>query len=266
MTSQKCIGVVLIRPNKTETSTWQAKHGSAGSQKPTGHSLLQQQKMRNHLLNGVAWALTQNSSIHLKRPPARKRLPSITCVKALGPIDHEENPLPVRSAKQISIQKRQAIAGAACSNWHLKLQMASQIVNVCENPVLALNKQAYGTHPMKDQRRLVLWANDSPRNSVDLVCETIVTEIERHLDEAEEDSCFVNDVVAYIRCLSGVYDWAGGGFIELEVLESWRTRAVTVVEQMAGSYFENESERADDLAFVNEVFSDLRKIMMRMYD
>ncbi len=65
---------------------------------------------------------------------------------------------------------------------------------------------------MNKPLRLVLWANDSPRNAVDGVCEVVVEDIERYLSEAEEDSCFVNDLVAYVRCLTGVYDWAGGEY------------------------------------------------------
>jgi len=112
-------------------------------------------------------------------------------------------------------------------------------------------------------RRLILWANDSPLNAVDSVCDSIVSEIETHLSEAEEDSCFVNDVVAYVRCLSGVYDWVGGAFVEIEVLQSWRKRSTKVIKQMPDSMFENDAERSADLEFVNEVFDDLRRVVER---
>ena len=122
------------------------------------------------------------------------------------------------------------------------------------------------TKSLDSTPRLVLWANDSPRNSVDYICEQIVTELKANLTESKEDSCFINDVVAYVRCLTGVYDWAGGAYVELEELESWRQTALTVIEEMADSYFKSNSERTDDISFVNEVFDDLRNVVQRMYD
>ena len=74
---------------------------------------------------------------------------------------------------------------------------------------------------MNKPPRLILWANDSPLNAVDGVCEAVVEDIERCLNEAEEDSCFVNDVVAYVRCLTGVY--VGGRRMR-------RVRATRIVE------------------------------------
>jgi hypothetical protein len=119
---------------------------------------------------------------------------------------------------------------------------------------------------MDETPRLVLWANDSPRNAVDDVCESVVADIERYLTEAEEDSCFVNDVLAYVRCLTGIYDWAGGAYVEYERLEHWRNRAVSVVKQMPAAMFDDEEERIADVTFINEVFDDLRGIVSRMYD
>ena len=119
---------------------------------------------------------------------------------------------------------------------------------------------------MNKPPRLILWANDSPLNAVDGVCEAVVEDIERCLNEAEEDSCFVNDVVAYVRCLTGVYDWAGAGCDECERLESWRARAIKVITEMPSTKFEDEDERNADMKFVNEVFDDLRGIVTRTYD
>ena len=122
------------------------------------------------------------------------------------------------------------------------------------------------TKSANETPRLVLWSGDSPRNSVDSVCESIITELKAYLNDSEDDSCFVNDVIAYVRCLTGVYDWAGGAYVELEELESWRKRTTTVIEGMPESYFQSEPDRKADLNFANEVFDDLRNIVKRMYD
>ena len=119
---------------------------------------------------------------------------------------------------------------------------------------------------MNETPRLVLWASDSPRNAVDSVCESVIEDIECYLKQSEDDSCFVNDVVAFVRCLTGVYDWAGGAYLEYEKLESWRKRAINVIKQMPSTMFDNDDERDDDMKFVNDVFDDLRRVVKRIYD
>ncbi|MGI9516295.1 MAG: hypothetical protein ACR2NP_04555 [Pirellulaceae bacterium] len=116
---------------------------------------------------------------------------------------------------------------------------------------------------MSKRRRLILWANDSPLAAVDSVCDSITKELESYLNDAEEDSCFINDVVAYVRCLTGVYDWAGGPLVEINVLDSWQNRAIAVLEKMPDSLFKDEGKRAADIEFVKQVFDDLRTIVLR---
>ena len=119
---------------------------------------------------------------------------------------------------------------------------------------------------MKETPRLVLWASDSPRNAVDSICETIKIEINANLKDAVEDSSFVNQVVAYVRCLTGVYDWAGGAYVEYETVEDWRNKVLTAIGSMPNNSHYNDAERTQDKMFVNEVFDDLRSIVKRMYD
>lgn len=99
-------------------------------------------------------------------------------------------------------------------------------------------------------------------NARDHVVETIVEEVERYLKEAEEDQCFLNDTVAYLRCLTGVCDWAGGS-VEVEQMENWHSRANAVIRAMPESmYPDGDAERQADLEFISEVFDDLKQFIL----
>ena len=115
---------------------------------------------------------------------------------------------------------------------------------------------------MKNEpRRLILWANDSPLHAMESVNEHLIAEIEAHLREAEEDSCFLNDVIAYLRCLTGVCDWAGSACVQRPMVESWRKSSMDIFDRMPDSQFDSQAERTEDRQFIAEVFEDLVKIV-----
>lgn len=105
--------------------------------------------------------------------------------------------------------------------------------------------------------RFILWANDSPLAARDNVVEAISREIFAAISESEEDSCYLNDVVAYVRCLTGVIREVGGGYQAFDNLENWFRRTLSVFDAMPADAFKDQSERSADREFLNSVFQDL---------
>ncbi len=110
---------------------------------------------------------------------------------------------------------------------------------------------------MTTSKRLILWAGDGPLNARDQVVGDIETHIEEALREAEEDTCWLNDLIAYLRCLNGVLREAGGEHLISERVAEWRQRALAAFDSMQSL---TPDEIRDDRAFIVSVFDDLDEL------
>lgn len=79
---------------------------------------------------------------------------------------------------------------------------------------------------MTAPKRLILWAGDGPLEAQADVLGYIETKIDEALQEAEEDTCWLNELMAYFRCLNGILRETGGQHLISERVLEWRKRTL----------------------------------------
>lgn len=107
---------------------------------------------------------------------------------------------------------------------------------------------------MTAAKRLILWAGDGPLDARDRIIGHIETIIDETLREAEEDACWLNELIAYLRCLAGVIRDTGGEHLISERVSEWRQRTFAVFDAISNR---TPDEIRDDRSFIGSVFDDL---------
>ena len=110
---------------------------------------------------------------------------------------------------------------------------------------------------MTTSKRLILWAGDGPLDARDRVVGSIESMIDEALREAEEDTCWLNELMAYFHCLNGVLREAGGERLIFDRVAEWRKRTLKAFDAMASR---SPSEIRDDRSFIISVFDDLDEL------
>jgi len=111
---------------------------------------------------------------------------------------------------------------------------------------------------MNERKRLILWAGDGPLNARDEVVLDIIDKIEFALNEAEKvDTCWLNELIAFVRCLNGVLREPGGGHDTVGRIDGWEQCTLAVFD---GLPHVTERERQNDRPFIQSIFADLREL------
>ena len=106
-------------------------------------------------------------------------------------------------------------------------------------------------------KRLILWAGDGPLNARDEVVEFIIEKIDFALNEAENDSCWLNELIAYVCCLNGILRETEGGHLVAGRVQGWHRRTVSVFDAIPN---QTEKELRENRPFIAGVFEDLEKL------
>jgi hypothetical protein len=110
---------------------------------------------------------------------------------------------------------------------------------------------------MTTSKRLILWSGDGPLNARDQVVGYIETMIDEALREVEQDTCWLNELMAYFRCLNGVLREAGGEHLVSQRVTEWRERALAAFDAIPRL---TPHEIRDDRSFIVSVFDDLDEL------
>jgi hypothetical protein len=79
--------------------------------------------------------------------------------------------------------------------------------------------------------RFTLWPNDSALNAVDRVSAEICSHIDDAIDDCDQsDCCSLNDIIAYMCCLSAVASSYSGLTAQYSRVETWRTKVLQIFE------------------------------------
>jgi hypothetical protein len=107
---------------------------------------------------------------------------------------------------------------------------------------------------MTTSKRLILWAGDGPLNARDEIVGYIMTRIDEALQETEEDTSSLNDLMAYFRCLNGVLREAGGQHLISDRVAGWRHRTLAAYDSIRSL---TSDEVRDERPFIVSVLDDL---------
>lgn len=110
---------------------------------------------------------------------------------------------------------------------------------------------------MTTSKRLILWAGDGPLGAVNDVVGCIEDMIDGALRQAEEDTCWLNELMAYLRCLNAVLREAGGEPLITDRVAEWRRRTLAAYDGIPR--LTPEEIRADR-CFIVSVFDDLDEL------
>ena len=79
--------------------------------------------------------------------------------------------------------------------------------------------------------RFILWPNDSALNARDQVAAEIASHIDEAIAECDEsDTCWLNDTIAYMCCLSAVGNTYSGLTGAYSRIEEWRKKVLEIYE------------------------------------
>lgn len=116
---------------------------------------------------------------------------------------------------------------------------------------------------MSIPERFTLWPNDSALNAVDQVA----SEIGAHIDEAiaecdESDCCWLNEVIAYMCCLSAVAHNCSGLTGQYSRVEAWRTKVLQIFEwawarDKKAQPYQETKEYLEEKEYVGSVLNSL---------
>jgi hypothetical protein len=106
-------------------------------------------------------------------------------------------------------------------------------------------------------QRLLLWAGDGGLNARDDVMQFIADRIESTLHEASIDPCYLNELMAYFRCMIGIVKETGGDHLVEGQVENWRDRTIGIYDQMPNL---TADEIARDRPFLVGTFNDLLEL------
>ncbi|MHA3772024.1 hypothetical protein ACXR0O_10855 [Verrucomicrobiota bacterium sgz303538] len=105
--------------------------------------------------------------------------------------------------------------------------------------------------------RFILWPNDSALDAVDRVARDISDHIDASIAECDEsDTCWLNDVIAYMCCLSAVGNAFGGLTCQYDKIEAWRTQVLQVFE-WAWARDQKTEEYFDERKYICSVLNSL---------
>ena len=110
---------------------------------------------------------------------------------------------------------------------------------------------------MRASKRFILWAGDGPLDAVDNVVEHLETQIDEALREAEEDTCWLNELMAYFRCLNVVLREVGGEQLVSDRVVEWRQRTLAAYDGIPSL---TPEDLRDDRSFIISVFDDLDEL------
>ena len=105
--------------------------------------------------------------------------------------------------------------------------------------------------------RFVLWAGDGPLNAVDEVADFIAGRIDESIRQCDKtDTCWLNDLVAYMCCLSAMANTYSGLTSRYSQVEAWRTKVLEIYEWGWVSQ-EKTEEYFTDKAYISAVINSL---------
>src|SRR5689334_3168000 len=106
--------------------------------------------------------------------------------------------------------------------------------------------------------RFILWPGDGPLDAVDDVAALIQSRLDEAILQCDEtDTSWLNDVVAYMCCLSAVGHAYGGLTGEYSTMETLRTKVLEIHERSWSSHEKTqkyEEERTYIEAVINSLF------------
>jgi hypothetical protein len=106
--------------------------------------------------------------------------------------------------------------------------------------------------------RFILWPNDSALNAVDDVSGFIANQIDETIADCDEsDSSSLNEVVAYMCCLSAVANSFSGLTSQYARVENWRAKVLEIFDWSWASDQKNEQyfeERRYVCSVLNSLF------------
>ena len=106
-------------------------------------------------------------------------------------------------------------------------------------------------------KRFVLWAGDGPLNAVDEVADSIATRIDEAIQDCDEaDTSRLNEIIAYMCCLSAVAHTYSGLTSQYTTVEQWREKTLQIFEWSWSSQ-QKTAEYAAEQAYVSEVLNSL---------
>ena len=111
--------------------------------------------------------------------------------------------------------------------------------------------------------RFTLWPNDSALNAVDRVASEISSYIDEAIAECDEsDCCWLNDIIAYMCCLSAVAHSCSGLTGQYSKVEAWRTKVLQIFEwawvrDEEGQAYKETQKYLDERNYVASVVNSL---------